>query len=44
MRSIKAKRIRKSVKYLNPPGYKKISNGQIISPRRMEYQRAKKGE
>ena len=41
MRGTKAKRIRKSMPQVEP-GYQTLSNGQIISKKRMAYQKAKR--
>lgn len=41
MRGTKAKRIRKSMPPMEP-GYKTLSNGQVVSEKRMTYQKAKK--
>lgn len=41
MRGTKAKRIRKSMPAMEP-GYQVLAGGQIISKKRMAYQKAKK--
>ena len=41
MRGTKAKKIRKAMPPIEP-GYKTLGNGQVVSRKRIEYQRAKK--